>query len=443
MSRRIDIELTSNRNDGTWSWRAAGAKAPKGVVNATLLSTSAKAGDVLKVEADFDLDGITILSIVNVKEKGHRGTLLEVLTSNKEFVPVTQKLKEKAKSDRRQRGDSKGPRRDGASVGTRQPRAPRTPSTEKADVRKPRRPSFVAPPELPKRPAAKRLKPKRTHRTAVLAALPEEQRGVAERALDGGIKAVRDAVKLQNDQLRKDGKPEVPAEGLISMAQELLPKLRVADWLDKAEAAKTDIAQLDLRDLRSVVVASDDPMVVRDESTRVLASELKAALKSKQESSQALWLADIGAAIDVSRIVRALKISSEPPKAGQPFPAELGAKLAQAATLAMSSEKAPDRWIAILEAVAFSPVRAQVKPTSIPDNPGEALLATVKRVASLVPHIATQFGIVATAGTSAPRPLRPTRPMRKKPKQATKSTAKPSAASEPVVAPGDDSPTSL
>ena len=61
MSRRIDIELTSNRNDGTWSWRAAGAKAPKGVINATLLATSAKAGDVLKVEADFDLDGITVL----------------------------------------------------------------------------------------------------------------------------------------------------------------------------------------------------------------------------------------------------------------------------------------------------------------------------------------------------------------------------------------------
>lgn len=339
MSRRIDIELTSNRNDGTWSWRAAGAKAPKGVVDASLLATSAKTGDVLKVEADFDLDGITVLSVVNVKEKGHRGTLLEVLVSEKEFVPVTQKLAEKGKSDRKPRGDSKGPRRDGANAGARPPRTPRTPGSEKTDDRKPRRPSFVAPPELPKRPAAKRLKPKRTHRTAVLAALPEEQRGVAERALDGGIKAVRDAVKLQNDQLRKDGKPEVPAEGLISMAQELLPKLRVADWLDKAEAAKADIEQLDLRDLRSVVVASDDPMVVRDESTRVLASELKAALKSKQESSQALWLADIAAAIDVSRIVRALKISSEPPKAGQPFPAELGAKLAQAATLAMSSGK--------------------------------------------------------------------------------------------------------
>lgn len=432
MSRRIDIELTSNRNDGSWSWRAAGAKAPKGLVDAKLLAASAKAGDVLKVEADFDLDGITVLSVVNVKEKGHRGTLLEVLVSEKDFVPVTQKLAEKGKSDRKPRGDSKGPRRDGPNASPRPPRTPRTPGAEKTDDRRPRRPSFVAPPELPKRPAAKRLKPKRTHRTAVLAALPEEQRGVAERALDGGIKAVRDAVKIQNDQLRKDGKPEVPAEGLISMAQELLPKLRVADWLDKAEAAKADIEHLDLRDLRSVVVASDDPMVVRDESTRVLASELKLALKSKQESSQTQWLADIAAAIDVSRIVRALKISSEPPKAGQPFPAELGAKLAQAATSALSSEKAPDRWIAVLESVAFSPVRAQVKPTSIPENPGEALLATVKRVASMVPHIATLFGVVAAPGSSAPRPLRPTRPVRQKPKPTTKPAPKPAVETAPA-----------
>ena len=441
MSRRIDIELTSNRNDGSWSWRAAGAKAPKGIVDAKLLASSAKTGDVLKVEADFDLDGITVLSVVNVKEKGHRGTLLEVLVSEKDFVPVTQKLAEKGKSDRKPRGDSKGPRRDGPNASPRPPRTPRTPDAEKTDDRRPRRPSYVAPPELPKRPAAKRLKPKRTHRTAVLAALPEEQRGVAERALDGGIKAVRDAVKIQNDQLRKDGKPEVPAEGLISMAQELLPKLRVADWLDKAEAAKADIEHLDLRDLRSVVVASDDPMVVRDESTRVLASELKLALKSKQESSQTQWLADIAAAIDVSRIVRALKISSEPPKAGQPFPAELGAKLAQAATSALSSEKAPDRWIAVLESVAFSPVRAQVKPTSIPENPGEALLATVKRVASMVPHIASLFGVVVAPGSSAPRPLRPTRPVRQKPKPASKPASKPAV--ETATAPIEtETPTS-
>jgi hypothetical protein len=123
----------------------------------------------------------------------------------------------------------------------------------------------------------------------------------------------------------------------------------------------------------------------------------------------------------------------------------------------MSSEKAPDRWIAVLEAVAFSPVRAQVKPTSVPENPGEALLATVKRVASLVPHIATQFGVVAAAGTSAPRPLRPTRPIRQKPKPAATPAAKPAVsapvvveapaepigAAEPAAPAVNDSPTSL
>ena len=32
MPRRIEIELTSSRDDGSWTWRAAGAKAPKGTV---------------------------------------------------------------------------------------------------------------------------------------------------------------------------------------------------------------------------------------------------------------------------------------------------------------------------------------------------------------------------------------------------------------------------
>ena len=32
MPRRIDIELTSSREDGSWTWRAAGAKEPRGTV---------------------------------------------------------------------------------------------------------------------------------------------------------------------------------------------------------------------------------------------------------------------------------------------------------------------------------------------------------------------------------------------------------------------------
>jgi hypothetical protein len=339
MSRRLDIELTSNRQDGTWTWRAAGAKSPKGVVNSSLLSANAKTGDVLKVEADFDIDGISVLSVVQMREKGQRGNLLEMLASEKTFTPVTQKLADKPKSDRKGGRDAKG-KRDGDNRPARPPRdpnAPRRPASTRPDgttgrPARPSRPHFTAPPEMPKRPTAKRLKPKHVHRTAVLETLPVEQRGVAERALEGGIKAVRDAVKIQNDQLRKDGKPLVPSDGLISMAQNLLPKLRVADWLDKAEAAKSDLSTLDLRDLRSVVVASEDPMVLRDETTRALAAELKTALKERQDAAQTLWLSDITDALKVGRTVRALKMTSEPPKAGQPFPSELGAKLAQAAT---------------------------------------------------------------------------------------------------------------
>ena len=444
MSRRLDIELTSNRQDGTWTWRAAGAKSPKGVVDGSLLSSSAKTGDVLKVEADFDIDGISVLSVVQMREKGQRGNMLEMLASEKSFTPVTQKLAEKPKSDRKGGRDAKG-KRDGDNRPGRPPRdpnAPKRPASTRPDgttgrptrPARPSRPHFTAPPEMPKRPTAKRLKPKHVHRTAVLETLPVEQRGVAERALEGGIKAVRDAVKLQNDQLRKDGKPEVPSDGLISMAQNLLPKLRVADWLDKAEAAKSDLATLDLRDLRSVVVASEDPMVVRDETTRALASELKVALKERQDAAQTLWLSDIVDALKIGRTVRALKMTSEPPKAGQPFPSELGAKLAAAAVAGLTTETAPDRWIALLEALAFSPIRGQVKLATMPQQPTDALLATVKRLSPLLPQIATLFGIEVAPGLSAPRPLRPTRPVRVKPNSAqVKPVSTEPVATEPVA----------
>ena len=430
MSKRIDIELTSNRGDGTWTWRAAGAKTPKGTLNGAILDAGAKTGDTLKVEAEFDLDGVEILSLVKTKEKSVRGNILEILGSEKEFQPVTQKLADKSKDRKPKRDGDRKPRRDGDK------RPPREGAEgEKSGDRRPRRPSFTAPPELPKRPAAKRLKPKRVHRAAVLDTLPVEQRGVAERALTGGIKAVRDAVKEQNEQLKKEGKPLVPAEGLISMAQELLPKLRVAEWLDKAEAAKADIELLDLRDLRQVVVGADDPMVVRDETTRALATELKAALKTRQEFEQTRWLEDIKSALAVSRVIRALKISSEPPKAGQPFPADLGAQLAAAASASLSSETAPDRFSAVLEAIAFSPVRGQVKLAAVPPTPNEAMLSTVKRVAPLVPQIASMFGITVTPGANSPRPLRPTRPVRPKGKPAPTKAPQEPATPEVVAAP--------
>ena len=126
-----------------------------------------------------------------------------------------------------------------------------------------------APPPRPPvdtRPKPKRLRPNRTHRKAALAELPAEQQPVAEQVLKGGIPAVRAAVAKQNEQARAEGKPEVKADQLVDLAEKLLPRLRAAEWRDRAEAAMADLEELDLRDLRSVIVAAEG--AARDDETR-------------------------------------------------------------------------------------------------------------------------------------------------------------------------------
>jgi len=160
---------------------------------------------------------------------------------------------------------------------------------------------------------------------------------------------------------------------------------------------------------------------------------LKVALKERQEQEQILWRGDIVAALGVSRVVRALKLSGEPPKAGQPFPADLGAQLTAAAATSLTAESSSERWIAILEAVAFSPIRGHVKPTTKPENPSDSLIATVTRLAPLVPQIAALFSITVGPSTHSPRPLRPTRPT--KPTKSANSAGKTAAPKQAGVIP--------
>ncbi len=389
-----------------------------------MLPEGSKVGDVLRVEADFAIDGIDILAVVPTREKAGKTGLLELLPSEKPFEAVTSQLAVRERRGRRDGGrgprpDRRGdrpPRRDdggenrGEGGGERRGdrRGERREGAGRPQGRQ--RPHFTPPPELPQRPKPKRLKPGRAHRNEVLAALPEEQRPVAERALQGGLPAVRQAVNEQNERLRAEGKEPVPAEGLLRMAEQLLPRLRVAEWRDRADAAKVDLEELDLRDLRSVVAAGDDPVVARDDSTRALANELREALAVKQEREMHLWLEDIEAALGVGRVIRALKLSGQPPKAGVRFPAELSTRLAEAATAALSPDDSAERWSALLEAVAFSPVRSQVAPAAAPATVADDLAATVKRLAPLLPQVAALFGIEVPAGAPMPKPLRPTRP---------------------------------
>src|SRR5215213_9237859 len=102
MSRRIELELTSARQDGIWTWRAAGAREPRGVLDGGLLPAGAKVGDVLRAEADFDVDGITVISVMAPKGARKEPDRIELLTPARSFEPVTQTLVAKRDRPRRE-----------------------------------------------------------------------------------------------------------------------------------------------------------------------------------------------------------------------------------------------------------------------------------------------------------------------------------------------------
>lgn len=459
MSRRIEIELTSAQPDGSWTWRAAGAKVPKGVVDAAMLPSGSRVGDQLRVDVVQEIDGITVTAVVPIRSKAEPTNLLELVADERPFAPVVQKLAQRDRTDRPRRegerdrrdrrdrrpgedgskragGDRAGGDRAGRPGGDRaggdraggdrrRERGPSAGDTSgRLDRRGPSRPSFSPPPEVPQRPKPKRLRPGKARRAEVLAALPEEQRSIAELALQG-MSAVRQRLKEENAQLAADGKATMPETTVLKLAEDLLPKLRVAEWMDRAEAALRQIEHLDLRDLRSVVASSEDPMVARDDAARAVAVQLKAGLVTKQHEELNLWYADIDSALAVGRVIRALRLSSQPPKAGQPFPPDLAQRLAFSATAALAPGDGSERWVGVLEAAAFSPVRSMILPIVLPDPISDELKATVTRLALALPQVAIKFGIEGRVGASMPKPLR----------QATKARPASGPAQKPKVPP--------
>jgi len=436
-------------------------------MDGNLLRPGAKVGDVVKVEADIDLEGISVLQVIADKAPRAEPERLELIGSTQPFEPVVTTLATKQRSDRPPRRDRPPrtgddpdarrarPRRDATNRNDRGPRhdrpagAPRDGSREgsgqtadaptasagetrqsrppRARTPRPPRAARPAPPPVEAKPKPKRLRPGRTHRKALLANLPPEQLPVAEQLLAGGLPAVRQAIVTQNTALKAEGKPEVPAKSLIALAEQMLPQVRAAEWRDRAEAALADVDEIDLRDLRSVVGADD---AARDEESRALAAQLREALTARVEKEHAEWLAEIGTALDESRVVRALRLSTRPPKAGARFPAALATRLAEAAGASLHAQATPDRWIAVLEAIAFSPVRSSVTAASVPSPVPDELTTAITRSAGALPQIAAQFGIEPPAITGPPKPRRPAPP--KRPAKKAPPTARPAEASGTV-----------
>ena len=434
---RMEIELTSTREDGEWTWRAAGAREPRGSVQAGLVPNGSSVGDVLRVEFEQFMDGIEVTSVL--PDKGERQTpeLLEILGSDRDEPLVTTRLTGKRNrrrdDDERSRGPDRrggrdggrregGRREGGRRDGDRRGKSRQSDASSDGNGRRPRSRSEGRPGEKdgrtkdrkrserhPKnhpatdsqKPRAKRLRPRRTHRKAALAALPDDQQLVAQILLRDGVPGVRTAIEAQNEAAESVGEPPIPAPLLLKLAERIHPSLRVADWRDRAEAALTGIDDIDLRDLRSVVVAAEQS--ARGDEDKALAEQIRTGLATRVDREHQAWLTDVKSALHEDRVVRALRLSSRPPKAGAPLPAPVMEQLANLAAAGLTAETSQDRWATVLDAVSLSPVHARVVPEGLPAEPGKELLAAVKRHSMSVPDIAKAFGIEPTPPPRARR----------------------------------------
>ncbi|MDG2111405.1 MAG: hypothetical protein P8N02_02190, partial [Actinomycetota bacterium] len=279
--------------------------------------------------------------------------------------------------ERKERGEGRGDRDDGRDNRGGEGRGERGPRRDRDDA--------------PARPRPKKLRPGRAHRKALIDGLPEEQRVVAETVSRGGIAAIRKEIETQNARAASEGTPEVKADALIALAESLVPKIKIAEWRDRADAALAGVDEVDIRDLRTVLVAAEDS--ARDDEARAVVEQLRTALNTRVDRAQTEWHEELRSTLAEGRVVRALRLSSRPPKAGAPLPPDIAETLTAQANEALTGEVTQQRLGIVLEAVAYSPVRPYIVLTTIPESPNDELMESVRKVADRIPEIATRFGI--------------------------------------------------
>ncbi|HLI74953.1 MAG TPA: hypothetical protein VKU86_13825 [Acidimicrobiales bacterium] len=434
MARRIDIELTSRRDDGSWTWRAPGARQPRGTVAGALVPEGSGVGDVLRAEAEFDLDGIVVTAVQRSRvdsRAGRTAERIELLANERDapggvsvvLAPGTRRRRDDG-DDRREGRPPRGPRRPREEARGGQPDGPRRegrPRSERARPapsertegdatrrgdRRPPRPDREGRGRAPGRndeerggrsgrpertDRQRRLQPVATNRNAALAELRPEQLPVAEQLLRGGIPAVRQAIAEQNARARAEGRNEVTAEPLLALAEQLLPKMNLATWKDRAITVRTAGKDAPLRELRSVVTAAST--VNLDDDGRELATHLRDALQSRVTALREAWVGRITNALDGGQVEEALRVATRPPEPTARISAELATRLSQSAGAAMSPDAGEAQWLALLDAAIDSPVRRTVKPAGLPRDAGADLVNRARRAAGMIPELARLLGL--------------------------------------------------
>jgi hypothetical protein len=431
VARRIEIELTSKLDDGRYTWRAAGAREPRGTVVADLVPSSVKLGEVLRAEIESGLEGVDVLSIVPRKEVSPldlRGERIERIApvAPESGVQVTLAPKGRGRSRDADRGgrEDRGPRgprgpkdRERSSQRPSAPRGDRPGSASPASRGERPAPSRARPPRESSREGSRdgsrggtdarpggdrrggalRRDPRRTtelvastvHRNTMLATLRPEQLPIAEQLLRGGLPAVRQAIDEQNRAALAQGRPTIAPETILTIADDLLPLTSLAAWKDRAAAVQAAGPSIKLRDLRPVVTSART--VTLDEEGRAVLKELQGKLHVKLDELRVQWVAKVQSLLDRGEVVESLRVVARPPDAATRCPAELATALTEAAGAALSADLTPTAWIAVLDAVVASPMRRSVHPAGIPA--AEEAQAAAIRAAGHVPALAKLLGM--------------------------------------------------
>lgn len=402
MSRRIDIEITSV-NGETATWRAAGAKLPKGSLNSSVVPGGPQVGQVYRAEIDQFMEGIEVLSVAQAKTaspldpKNERISILEKKSDGPD-VTVTYAPKGRGGSrpddgDRKPRRDGdRKPRREGADGAARTERAPRR-DGDKRPPRGPRTGSLMVAPVTT------------THRNAMLATLSAEQIPVAEQLLRGGIAAVRTAIAEQNKTLIAQSRPTIDPIIIERMAEDLVGRTNLAFWKDRAAGAIGAGKELKLRDLRAVVTAAKT--ITHDEDSRAMLKELQTSLNERIEHMRKVWSEKLAAALTSNDLKETLTLISRPPDVSTRVSAEDATKIVAAVSEALNGSQEPAVWNELVTLTVETSIRRQVKPAGIPAD--ESSKAIAVKNAGAIPELAKLLGM---AVPPPPPPSRPARPRR-------------------------------
>ena len=458
MSRRIEIEITS-LNGEVATWRAAGAKLPKGVLNSSLVPGGPIVGNVYRADVEQYMEGIEILSVMAPKTASPvdpRNERIELLPTAKSGPDVIVTYAPKGRGGPRRDGDrdrddsrrGAGPSRREGGPGRRESgpgrreggagrpdgaagrperikRPPRTPSDADAPAiegaerpprgprpeRSPRterprteRPARGAHPGRAERPSGPVTPPMTTtHRNSLLATLSPEQLPVAEQLLRGGMPSVRAAVAEQNKNATAQGRPTIDADTIDRIAEELLGKTNLALWKDRAAGAIGAGRELRLRDLRAVVTSAKT--VSLDEEARLQLKELQVALTARLEHLRTQWNEKLEVAVAAKNVKEALELVARPPDMSTRVSADMAAKVVAITSEALTADLDPTLWKEIVTLTVDTSIRRNVKPQGIPAD--ESSHAVAIHNAGAIPELAKLLGM------RVPPPPPPTRFVRR------------------------------